>query len=599
MASARRGGLRIGLICPHAWPPQDDLSRHVAAEADALARRGHAVTVLAPTASKDAYVDGRDRLRRVDTESVDAILAEPGEVLVVSIARALPARRGRRLVGPFDVSSALETAMAKAPFDVAHLHEPLAPSPALAALRRAGGQRVVTFHRPEAAAGAAFLRPLVRRVLARVDLRVAASESTRRAVEEVLPGDYALIRPGADLGAYDDARPLTASPVRIGVVSRSRDRPGIRFVLAVLRAMDRDGIDGVTIIASPTAPWRARQTIPRPLRELVDVVADTDGQRTEVLASSQIVVFPSPEELIGPVAVEALARGAAMLVPRAAELEGLVVHGRDALALPPFARPAWQEALEGLIASPERRAELGDEARRHARSWDDAAAELEARYLATATTPRTSVPQRDQRIPIDLRIRPATGDDTGAWIATCRNAGLRAVAVASPGGRAAALEIADAAPADLAVIVGQEVRTREGAIVGLFLESDVPSGLGLEESIDAIHAQDGVVVVPHPDAADAPPATSLRRVAAAIDCWETLVPEEAARGTRASELAHRFGALVLASSAARTPAQVGRVWTEMRPFAGPADFLDALADATLHDTPRATGRRRRKTAERA
>lgn len=599
MTGERQEGLRIALICPHAWPPRDDLSRHVAAEARALSRRGHAVTVLAPTASKEAYASGRERLRRADSDDGEAIVGQPGEVLLVSIARALPARRGRRLVGPFDVSSGLETAIAKAPFDVTHLHEPLAPSPALAALRRAGGLRAVTFHRPEPAAGAAFLRPLVRRVLAQVDLRVAAAESTRRAVEEVLPGNYVLIRPGADLEAYATASPAETEPVRIAVVARSRDRPGIRFALSVLRAMDRSGIDGVTIIASEAAPWRARQAVPRSLRELVDVVPDAEEQRAEALAESQIVVFPSPEELVGPVTVEALARGAAVLVPRAPELEGLLVHGRDALALPPFDRDSLKRALEDLVASPARRAELGGEARRHARSWDDAAAELEARYLADTPTTSSRASDREQRIPLDLRIRPAAGDDAGPWIEACRNAGVRAVAVASPGGRGAALRIADAAPADLGVIVGQEVRTREGAIVGLFLEEDVPSGLGLEESIDAIHSQGAVVVAPHPDAAEAPAASALRRVAAGIDCWETLVPDEVAHGPRGSDLARRFGALVLASSAARTPSQVGRVWTEMRPFTGPTDFLDALGDATLEANPAGRPRRRRKTAKRA
>ena len=63
--------------------------------------------------------------------------------------------------------------------------------------------------------GAAFLRPLVRRVLAQVDLRVAVAESTRRAVEEVLPGAYALIRPGADPEAYASAPPAETEPAGI------------------------------------------------------------------------------------------------------------------------------------------------------------------------------------------------------------------------------------------------------------------------------------------------------------------------------------------------------------------------------------------------
>ena len=40
--------LRIALVSPHAFPPGDDVGHAVAAEAEALARRGHAVTILAP-----------------------------------------------------------------------------------------------------------------------------------------------------------------------------------------------------------------------------------------------------------------------------------------------------------------------------------------------------------------------------------------------------------------------------------------------------------------------------------------------------------------------------------------------------------------------
>src|SRR5258705_13077684 len=48
------------------------------------------------------------------------------------------------------------------------------------------------------------------------------------------------------------------------------------------------------------------------------------------------------------------------------------------------------------------------------------------------------------------------------------------------------------------VIVGEEVSSRDGEIIGLFLDKPVPRGLSAEETIGRIHDQGGLVSVPHP-----------------------------------------------------------------------------------------------------
>ena len=54
------------------------------------------------------------------------------------------------------------------------------------------------------------------------------------------------------------------------------------------------------------------------------------------------------------------------------------------------------------------------------------------------------------------------------------------------------------APRKVDVVVGEEVSTADGEIVGLFMNEDVPRGLSAEETIDRIHAMGGVAVAPHP-----------------------------------------------------------------------------------------------------
>jgi predicted metal-dependent phosphoesterase TrpH len=48
------------------------------------------------------------------------------------------------------------------------------------------------------------------------------------------------------------------------------------------------------------------------------------------------------------------------------------------------------------------------------------------------------------------------------------------------------------------VIVGEEISTRDGEIIGLFLQEEIPKGLNAIETIERIRAQDGIVISPHP-----------------------------------------------------------------------------------------------------
>jgi hypothetical protein len=48
------------------------------------------------------------------------------------------------------------------------------------------------------------------------------------------------------------------------------------------------------------------------------------------------------------------------------------------------------------------------------------------------------------------------------------------------------------------IIVGEEISTLEGELIGLFLSERVAPGLSARETAEAIKAQDGLVYVPHP-----------------------------------------------------------------------------------------------------
>ena len=395
--------LRIALLCPHAWPPRDDVAHHVAAEAAALARRGHRVTILAPATGRERIAAGRALLsaaRAGDTGPLSP--AEPG-VLEVAVGRAVLTGPGRRLGEPFDLAGALEAALSGHAFDVVHLHEPLAPSPALAALRHAPGMTAATFHRAELLAGVAFLRPLLDRALARTRLRITTSDAARRALTDILPGDYALVAPGVDTAALAPP-PRRDGPPGLVLVARGRDRVGVRFSLGLLRDLDLSALGPVTLLGPADAPWRTRAAVPKALRGTVTVVPDEGpAARARALTSAGIAVIADPTDAAGPVLAEAQAAGCAVLAPRCPATDENVVHGGDGLVLPPFSREAWIAEIAQLVADPPRRARLSAGARAGARSWDDEAADLEREYRRALAD--GSARPGDARVLADLRVR--------------------------------------------------------------------------------------------------------------------------------------------------------------------------------------------------
>jgi len=49
------------------------------------------------------------------------------------------------------------------------------------------------------------------------------------------------------------------------------------------------------------------------------------------------------------------------------------------------------------------------------------------------------------------------------------------------------------------IIIGEEISTRDGEIIGLFLKEKISHSLSIEKTIAEIKAQDGLVITPHPN----------------------------------------------------------------------------------------------------
>lgn len=139
----------------------------------------------------------------------------------------------------------------------------------------------------------------------------------------------------------------------------------------------------------------------------------------------------------------------------------------------------------------------------------------------------------------------------------------------------------------LTVIVGEEITTCEGEIIGLFLKERIERGLTPEETVAQIKAQGGLVLLPHGfDRLKRGRLLSgaIERIAQDIDIVETFNTRVShpKYNREAALWAKERGLLMSGGSDAHTLADVGSAWVEVpaQSIDEPADLLRALAGST-------------------
>ncbi len=137
------------------------------------------------------------------------------------------------------------------------------------------------------------------------------------------------------------------------------------------------------------------------------------------------------------------------------------------------------------------------------------------------------------------------------------------------------------------VIVGEEIRTQDGDVIGLFLTDRIPYVLPLGEAIAKIRERGGLVYLPHPfdpGRSTLKPAISERLcaegIADVVEVFNAKI-EDQQQNRQAALLAARYDLPGGAGSDAHDPEGVGAAYLEMPDFDGPAQFLTALRQATI------------------
>jgi predicted metal-dependent phosphoesterase TrpH len=184
---------------------------------------------------------------------------------------------------------------------------------------------------------------------------------------------------------------------------------------------------------------------------------------------------------------------------------------------------------------------------------------------------------------VDLHVHTCYSRDTLTpledVIKAALSRGLGALAITDHNVIGGALALRCMAP--FPVIVGEEIHSSEGEIIGLFLQHFIAPGLTPAQTVAQIKQQGGLVYIPHPfDSLRRPTLreSALLTVLEDVDALEVMNARvmQHAHNERARRFAQAHGLPGGAGSDAHTALEIGQAYMEMQPFSDRGSFLRSL-----------------------
>jgi phosphatidylinositol alpha-mannosyltransferase len=348
--------MRIALVSPYSWSYPGGVTRHVASLAEQLRSEGHYVRVLAPFDPPGRW---SSLLHRG---------AEPQAVNVpehfVSLGRTVGFRANGAVsnlsITPDGVGTMLRE-LRTGGYDIVHVHEPVAPAIGWVAAGQARLVLVGTFHAysdKRVPNGVANLLG-ARRVLGRLQVRIAVSEAAAWTGRHWFGGDYRIIPNGVhvDLGrTLRSAQRRVGERLRIVFVGQPVERKGLPVLLRAFELL-REDVPAELVMVGPSP-----EDLSPMIRDVRGVRAlgkvDDEAKRRE-LELADVLCAPSlGGESFGMVLTEAFAAGTPVVASDIAGYRDVVRDGIDGVLVAPGDAQVLAAALRDLWAQPERRAEM-------------------------------------------------------------------------------------------------------------------------------------------------------------------------------------------------------------------------------------------------
>lgn len=384
--------MKIALVSPYDYPYPGGVTEHVAALDKHFRKLGHDTRIIAASSTDEDVLS-------------DHIIKVSGAILPVSVSGS----KARVAYSP-QVYQRVKKILHEERFDVVHIHEPTIPMLSLAVLRHSHAINVGTFHAyRETTSAYAYMRPLVKRVLGRLDGRIFVSDAVQESITRYFPGDYVIIPNGIDYARFSSP---TTQPIErfndgrpnILFVGRMEKRKGFRHLIRAFVYIKKEIPDARLIVVGAyedkeKGPFlRYARTHKLHGVHFVGRVSPEDLPRYYRTAT----VFCAPStgfESFGIVLLEAMAAGVPIIASDIPGYRGVLENGRGGLLVPPGDEQTIARAITSLLRDPAKKARMSECGRQTAAEHDwsiiaqrvlDYYALISSKKLAQATRPGKS-----------------------------------------------------------------------------------------------------------------------------------------------------------------------------------------------------------------
>ena len=320
------------MVCPYSLSIPGGVQAQALGLARELRRMGHEVRVLGPC-------DG-----------------PPPEPFVTPLGDSLPtAANGSIAPLAPDPSAVLRTirALRDEQFDVLHVHEPLAPGPAITTVTLHYAPTVGTFHAAGRSSMYRMLGPMLRRLLDRIDQKVVVSKDALALVLSHLggdPSDYRVLFNGVETTEIHAAAPFRHHRPAIFFLGRHEERKGLEVLLQALHLIDLD----VSCWVAGDGPDTERLRLAHGHDQRIEWLGRVpDPEKIARLRGASVFCAPSLHgESFGVVLIEAMAAGTPVVASGLDGYRNVATDGVDAVLVPPGDAHALAAALRRVLTDP-------------------------------------------------------------------------------------------------------------------------------------------------------------------------------------------------------------------------------------------------------
>jgi phosphatidylinositol alpha-mannosyltransferase len=363
--------MKVGIVVPYSWSFWGAVVEHAELQADALRRAGVETRRIMGNDPPGSFTRAlHPRLGRHGEPPPDVIPV--GRSVIVPANGSLP----NLVLSPRSVGR-IRNALARERFDVLHVHEPMAPAIATAAMAMARCPLVATFHASGRLGWMKIATPVWGFLAERLDARIAVSPQARDSAQAWLPGEYEVVPNGVLIPEHADPGERRH---RILFAGRHDPRKGLPVLLRAWPEIHRRTGARLRIVGADPLAVRLLLTRERVDDEGIDILGFLSQEDyTRELQSVKALVAPSlGGESFGMVLTRAFACATPVV---ASDIPGYreVMSPDAGITFPAGDEHALAEAVEWIVGDEERRRRLGEEARRIAvsrYSWEDVARRL-------------------------------------------------------------------------------------------------------------------------------------------------------------------------------------------------------------------------------